>query len=163
MGARKGGVRKGFRKGVDVRLPIRRKFNLRFVFEHFLGKGANGKIKEMIYVYLVIDPETKFVGYVGTTKDPTSRMSQHRRDARHGKLEKDEWFRQVVGWGREPIMKIIAVCTSYNDAAIIERALIKRHNLNNIIHRYKGEELTETFQYSFLSQHQEYPDDDIPY
>ncbi len=147
------------RSGVDVRKGTRRKFNNAFAQKHFTHENGNGP-PNMFYVYLLIDGETGYVGYIGVTKDPTTRKGQHRRDINDG-TEKGDWLRMLRDWGREATFYIIAACPTYDDACIVERSLIRRHNLHNVVHRYKGEEIRQTFQYSFLAG--KYDHDDIPY
>ena len=59
----------------------------------------------MIFVYTLICPVESVVKYIGITKDPEGRLSQHCGDVFH--KEKNKWVRFLKKKKLKPVMKII--------------------------------------------------------
>lgn len=62
------------------------------------------------YIYLLVDPLDNDVCYVGSTKEPKTRFSDHVYLARKGKTKCAAWFRDLSELGRQPAMRIIETC-----------------------------------------------------
>ena len=55
-------------------------------------------------IYVLRDPDTLEIRYVGKTKDPVVRLSCHMSAAKSGRRGKDAWIRSL---GKRPIMEIL--------------------------------------------------------
>ena len=75
---------------------------------------------ELHYVYALVSPSNRLVGYFGVTMEPRARMLKHKRDAKRTDSRNSHWK------GEEgPEMVIMAICTDRQTAEIIERCLIR--------------------------------------
>lgn len=87
------------------------------------------KIKVSIYV--LIDPITLKVRYIGRTKLSLSvRLSQHVTKAKHdvGKnTRKNNWIRSLVRFNCKPIIRLLTTVYGWEESHEVERELIKKH------------------------------------
>jgi len=60
-----------------------------------------------IYVYVLTDPRTGDVRYVGVTNNPKSRFSKHMHNAKVSSNHRANWISSLVRDGLKPIMTII--------------------------------------------------------
>lgn len=67
----------------------------------------------MKYIYLLIDPITNEIRYVGQTIDLKSRFFKHCRDK--GKYHKAIWIQRLKRLGYKPIMKVIQSFENISD------------------------------------------------
>lgn len=82
-----------------------------------MGKICN--LNRKTYIYVLEDPETKEVKYVGKTVSSLKhRLSQHLNDFR-GKSYKSNWIRKLKSKNLIPIIKIIDIVT-WEDSAKVE-------------------------------------------
>ena len=93
-------------------------------------------------IYVLIDPNTNKIRYVGQTSGFLSyRLNSHVSKALeyfNVNNEKEKWIRQLYGQGQIPIIKRILKCKDKNEAHSIERQLIiefsVKFDLFNIIY-----------------------------
>jgi hypothetical protein len=67
-----------------------------------------------IYIYILIDPETQQVRYVGKTKTPSRRYSQHISECSKIKSYKNNWILSLKNKGIKPEMVVIDECNFDN-------------------------------------------------
>ena len=61
-----------------------------------------------MFIYVLKDPDTKIVCYVGKTNNPTKRLSSHRNPGKKSQnLPSVRWNRKLKELGKAPIMEII--------------------------------------------------------
>ncbi len=60
----------------------------------------------MYYVYTLVDPCDQRAYYVGTTKNPGRRFTEHLR-CRDGNTAKATWIQRLQRFGWEPLFRII--------------------------------------------------------
>jgi predicted GIY-YIG superfamily endonuclease len=72
-------------------------------------------VKEIIYIYALIDPNTNLVRYVGKTNKPKDRYNQHINNCYRSKNNhKDNWIKLLLSNDQKPIMDIIEESTIEN-------------------------------------------------
>ena len=86
----------------------------------------------MKYIYLLIDPLSSVVRYVGASKNPKSRYRQHIRDAvsksKKGKPTiKQQWIQGLIALGLQPRLKIIAKTEDDKKARALEEKTVIKH------------------------------------
>jgi predicted GIY-YIG superfamily endonuclease len=84
------------------------------------------------YFYVLIEPDTQHVRYVGWTHDPQRRINQHVdfvRKTPWRKTVKSEWILEMTSRGVYPEMRIVDVLTDATRIQILahERSLIAKH------------------------------------
>lgn len=67
-----------------------------------------------IYIYILIDPETQQVRYVGKTKNPSRRYNQHISECSKIKSHKNNWIFSLKKKGIKPEMILIDECDTDN-------------------------------------------------
>lgn len=94
---------------------------------------------EFNYVYVLRDPRTKKVHYVGTTVNPQSRLWQHMSMQYPGNVAKNAWIRDLIDHGLKPELLVVEECQHIEAFAAekrwIEDLIQLGHplvNLNNI-------------------------------
>lgn len=65
---------------------------------------------EVGYIYLLIDPDSNQVRYVGQTRNPILRMNQHLKDRPLRPTYKSNWIQSLLVAGKEPRMELIETC-----------------------------------------------------
>lgn len=65
------------------------------------------KLPKPIYVYVLTDPRTGDVRYVGVTDNPKKRLQGHIRDVKREKTHKANWIKSLLRDGLNPIMTLI--------------------------------------------------------
>lgn len=82
----------------------------------------------MNYVYLLKDPVSKVVRYVGKTKNPKSRFKQHLKDAekRQG-TAKQVWIKELKKKKMTPMIEIIAEIKDESEARDFEEKTVIKH------------------------------------
>lgn len=95
---------------------------------------------EKVYVYVLIDPITLKVRYIGITKSPKRRLQGHLDDIKSNReknTHKKNWIKKLIKIGCKPIMKILKICANREEALLLEEKLIfkykDKHNLVNQI------------------------------
>jgi hypothetical protein len=58
------------------------------------------------FLYVLIDPRTKEICYVGVTIDPKARLKNHLRNSSKDHSPKAEWIREILALGKEPRMQV---------------------------------------------------------
>lgn len=80
------------------------------------------------YLYILIDPNTRQVRYIGQSSSPKRRLAHHYRDGRNA--AKHQWFDELRERNQEPILKIVGECDDHNRIHEIEKWLVQ-HLLSN--------------------------------
>lgn len=62
-----------------------------------------------IYIYVLKDPTTKIIKYVGQTKSPKNRLRSHIDLARWGKRKRavGDWINTLLNNGKKPLLEVI--------------------------------------------------------
>lgn len=83
------------------------------------------------YIYELVDPRTDTIGYVGHTKNPKVRLSQHTllHDVNE---EKNTWVREMLHAGVKPEMRILEEVESRPEAIAREKHWILTYFSNGI-------------------------------
>lgn len=68
----------------------------------------NTNVKK-IYIYVLIDPKTEYIRYVGNTINPTKRLQNHIRRSKYLKYHSAVWIKSLLDNGLQPIMNIIEI------------------------------------------------------
>ena len=97
-------------------------------------------MKDKTKIYVLIDPNTLKVRYIGITcQSLTDRLGNHIHDARYRESEnyhKARWIQSLLSKDQRPIIRQIKLCSSRTDAEAIESEMIlkykEKHNLVNI-------------------------------
>lgn len=63
-----------------------------------------------IYIYALKDPRDDAVRYIGQSRDPQQRLSQHKADG-SGNSKKSRWIRELRARGQSPILEVIEEAT----------------------------------------------------
>lgn len=84
----------------------------------------------MRYIYLLKDPISKEVVYVGETSNPKVRYAAHCKGQRYDSEDKFAWVTLLRSLGLKPIFEIIDTAKDRRDALIKENATIVAH-MNN--------------------------------
>ncbi len=83
-----------------------------------------------IHIYVLRDPRDRSIKYVGQTRYPAIRLSQHISGAiaRHSlcKNKKNIWIRELVRLEMRPIIEFVTTCKSVDGATEIENYLIRK-------------------------------------
>lgn len=67
------------------------------------------KVDAKTYIYVLRDPDTKAVRYVGRTKNPRQRYSGHMND-KYAYKPKADWINSLLERGKKPQMDTIVAC-----------------------------------------------------
>ena len=78
------------------------------------------------YVYVLKEPRSGAIRYVGITRSPTRRYLQHTQPGKHrtGRWVKN-WIRWLQKRGKEPVMEIKADFPDRDQARLMEMLLIQ--------------------------------------
>lgn len=67
-----------------------------------------GRYRDVWYVYILIDPRTDLVRYVGITSNPPMRLRGHVSDSKlRETTHKSRWIRQLLAKSLRPVMEIV--------------------------------------------------------
>jgi hypothetical protein len=103
-----------------------------------------------IYIYVLIDPITWEVRYVGKTKNPPKRYDHHvsRKCNERYTGPKGDWIRELLDQGVKPIMDILTQCPDDVSHLYEYRyaKLFSGYDLTN-----SAEIMKETFQFDLFS------------
>jgi len=82
---------------------------------------------KICYIYILIDPTTKEIRYVGQSIYIWIRLSQHISEAKHKNLQdhKNRWIRKLLRENNKPIIKIIDICNDGEESDYLESIYIK--------------------------------------
>lgn len=69
---------------------------------------------EVVYIYVLIDPRTSEIRYVGKTNNPKKRLGHHCAVYRDGLYYKERWIRDLRVHNLKPIMEVVDECNSIN-------------------------------------------------
>lgn len=75
-------------------------------------------------IYVLEDPETGAVRYVGRSIDPESRYKAHMGNKANTHSRKDLWLANLKAHGKEPKLVIVEVGIKWKDAADVEQKWI---------------------------------------
>lgn len=64
---------------------------------------------ENVFIYIMIDPTTNYVRYVGKTIDIKKRFRDHIKRSKHKKTHKDKWVNSLLERGHKPVIEIIDI------------------------------------------------------
>ena len=73
-----------------------------------------------IFIYILKCPVTGHVRYVGSSKNPKVRFSQHLKDARKDRTKKQKWILWLASKNEMPIIQIVASTIDELDALKLE-------------------------------------------
>lgn len=80
----------------------------------------------MYSLYVLKDPDSLIIKYVGYSNNPKRRLWEHIRDAKKGvKTYKSHWIKSLIDNEKIPIMEIIYNCENHNDILSKEIEVIK--------------------------------------
>src|SRR5258706_11231564 len=79
----------------------------------------------MYFVYVLVDPRTDGIRYVGITNEPKSRFTQHLSGTSQYNGYKIEWIQELKEQGLRPEMRIIETVDSKEEAKELERYWIE--------------------------------------
>lgn len=105
----------------------------------------------MRYIYLLKDPISKEVVYVGETSNPEQRYGQHRWGAVGDCEEKRNWIIGLKAIGVKPIFEIVDSVEDKRSALIKENALIVDY-LNRGVHLFNIKNKTTLKQFNQFGQ-----------
>lgn len=71
-----------------------------------LKRGESG-FKNLVYIYVLVDPFSGQVKYVGKANDPNFRLKEHIRKSKFNKSYKDNWIKNLINRGGLPIIEVI--------------------------------------------------------
>ena len=84
-----------------------------------------------VSIYVLIDPITLKVRYIGRTKLSLSeRLSQHVGKAKHDvnkNTHKNNWIRSLIRFNCKPIIRLLTTVYGWKESHEVERELIKKH------------------------------------
>jgi hypothetical protein len=86
-------------------------------------------------IYVLADPVTRAIRYVGKANDPDKRLASHLRDARTRNRPVCNWIAKLMGQGLQPIMEVLLPDVEDWRAAevlAIERCRAAGHDLLNL-------------------------------
>jgi len=75
------------------------------------------------YIYVLIDPNTRQVRYVGTSSNPKQRLANHYSDKRN--QPKHDWFDSLRDNGQEPILQIVGGYSHDYNLLELEKQLVQ--------------------------------------
>lgn len=111
-------------------------------------------MKNETKVYVLIDPNTLKVRYIGITcQSLRDRLGNHIHDARYRELDnyhKAKWIQSLLSENKRPIIKQIKLCSTRIEAEVIESAMILKYKIkHNLVNISEGNgEFTSKGQYS---------------
>jgi hypothetical protein len=100
----------------------------------------------MIFIYVLIDPRTLEVRYVGQTNNPKERLRAHISPhvyMRHNN-KKAIWTEELKASGHKPVMQVLFTCQAH-DANLWEHHFIKTFKSCGLLN--SAEVVKETFQF----------------
>ncbi len=81
-------------------------------------------------VYTLSDPaDHERARYVGWATDPSARLRRHIREAtphQHAKTHKNNWIRSLIAGGRLPLLCVVAMASTREQAGALESELISK-------------------------------------
>ncbi len=88
----------------------------------------------MYSLYVLKDPNTLIVRYVGYSKNPKRRLWEHIRDAKKGvKTHKSNWIKSLIDSQQTPLIEVVYNSNDYDDILSKEIELIKELKDNGIL------------------------------
>lgn len=78
------------------------------------------------YIYVLRDPDSGLVRYVGKTRDPAARLDQHRGCSDKTKCHRTRWLARLRREGKAPTMEVVEVVPHGGDWSGAERDWIDR-------------------------------------
>jgi hypothetical protein len=98
---------------------------------------------EKVKIYVLIDPITLKVKYIGRTKikNLNTRLSQHITKAKYYKdnTHKSNWIRSLLKINSRPYIKKIATVEGWKESYIFEKNLINKYKSRLVNHNDRGE------------------------
>ena len=77
----------------------------------------------LVYIYTLVDPNTRHIRYVGITKNAEKRLRRHYHEKTRNP-QKWQWLNQLKDNGQEPIMRVLCGLSTYGRAEFLERKLV---------------------------------------
>lgn len=59
------------------------------------------------FIYVLLDPRTGAIRYVGKADNPKKRLNDHLRQCRRGETHRARWLRSLLAEGTRPILEVI--------------------------------------------------------
>ena len=88
----------------------------------------------MYSLYVLKDPNTLIIRYVGYSNSPKRRLWEHIRDAKKGvKTHKSYWIKSLIDNQQSPLIEILYNCNNHDDILQKEIELIKELKDNGIL------------------------------
>jgi len=88
----------------------------------------------MYSLYVLKDPNTLIIRYVGYSNSPKRRLWEHIRDAKKGvKTHKSYWIKSLIDNQQSPLIEILYNCDNHDDILHKEIELIKELKDNGIL------------------------------
>ena len=86
-------------------------------------------------VYVLVCPISLKVRYIGITREKylSKRLGGHIFDSinRNGKTYHHNWVRSLFNKGLKPIIKLLTICESWEDARKLELSLIRKYKISH--------------------------------
>lgn len=89
-------------------------------------------MNKICYIYILIDPTTRKIRYVGQSIYIWTRLSQHISEAKHKNLQdhKNRWIRKLLKENSRPVIKIIDICEDGEESDHLESLYIKFYRIS---------------------------------
>lgn len=93
------------------------------------GIKPNSPTKQgkIISVYILTDPLSGKVRYVGSSKHPERRYKQHLKDAEKIRTDKQKWIMELIEQGDAPKIKVIDYASTEDEAVNLEEKYVLQH------------------------------------
>ena len=86
------------------------------------------KVEKPFQVYLLIDPHTSDIRYVGCSKNPKSRLRQHVKESMERQnTQKKKWIHALAQKGQHPRLDVVAQIYDKADARLKESEVCHQH------------------------------------
>lgn len=97
---------------------------------------------EKVKIYVLIDPITLKVRYIGRTRSSLKkRLAEHMTKARYNycKTHKGNWIRSLIKMNSKPFIRILTIVDGWEYSHIVERQLINKYKNRLVNHDDRGE------------------------
>ena len=79
------------------------------------------------HLYLLVDPITKAIMYIGASSNPEQRLVYHEKEANEDSIFKNIWIKNLKKLDLSPILIKVAKFKTQNEANIAEKELIEKY------------------------------------
>ena len=84
-------------------------------------------IQKETWLYLLLDPITKAIMYVGASNNHEQRLRCHEKDFNEDSMFKNTWINNLKKLNLKPVLVKIAKFKTQNEATIAEKELIENY------------------------------------